>query len=339
MRFLYIFLIALAFAAGFFACQKLEKEISNEIPIVSEVIPKPLEKYTIENLSKKDVPRTKFTIKDQIDEQDSFTSNLFELSFSPILEKNSSKKVTGQINLPVQGGIPKEDTFPIIIMLRGYINQETYKTGDGTRNAAAFFAENGFITVAPDFLGYGGSDSESGDIFETRFQTYTTVISLLESLPAIEKWDKKNIFIWGHSNGGQVALTVLAVTGANFPTTLWAPVSKFFPYSILYYTDSSDDRGKLIRNELAEFEDLYDTDLYSYDLYLERVSAPILIHQGEADDAIPVSWTQELVSKLKNLDKNVTFVIYPFTDHDMRPSWDTAVARDLEFFKKHTSGQ
>ena len=35
---------------------------------------------------------------------------------------------------------------------------------------------------------------------------------------------------------------------------LWAPVSKPFPYNILYYTDEAEDRGKWLRGEIAKFE-------------------------------------------------------------------------------------
>jgi hypothetical protein len=132
-----------------------------------------------------------------------------------------------------------------------------YSTGTGSRPAASYFAKNGYMTIAPDFLGYGGSDSESGNIFETRFQTYTTAISLLKAIEqmksdktvlsvsnAIENPSRistrfstfEYLNLWAHSNGGQIALTTLEVTKSSYPTTLWAPVTKGFPYSVLYYT-------------------------------------------------------------------------------------------------------
>jgi len=158
----------------------------------------------------------------------------------------------------------------------------------------------------------------------------------VKSLDQIPQWDQKNVFIWGHSNGGQIALTTLEITGVNYPTTLWAPVSKPFPYSVLYYTDDSIDRGKLIRSELAKFEEVYDVEAYSLTNYLENIEAPLLVHQGKSDDAIPLDWTNNLVQKLEDKGKNVTYYTYPATDHNMRPSWDMVIARDLEFFKKHS---
>jgi len=312
-------------------------------------IKKPFEKYTIENLAKADIKPGKLEITEKLEENDNFTSYLFRFTFNPSLDGKLFKTTTGQINIPTSKQTPQKDKLPIVIMLRGYINQETFKTGDGTRNAAKVFAENGFITVAPDFLGYGESDKEADNILETRFQTYTTVLSLIKSLEQIPQdktliagpsqltnqlINKSSIFIWGHSNGGQIALTILEITGENYPTTLWAPVSKFFPYSVLYYTEDSIDGGKLIRRELAKFEEIYDVEKYSLTNYLDRITAPILVQQGEADDAVPISWSDKLIKKLKDLDKQVTYYTYPSTDHNMRPSWDQVVQEDLVFFRK-----
>ena len=92
-----------------------------------------------------------------------------------------------------------------------------------------------------------GERQSQQDVFEERFQTYTTAMNLLAG---IEKWERAGkIGIWGHSNGGQIALTVLEISQKEYPTVLWAPVSKPFPYSILYYTDEAEDRGKALRKK------------------------------------------------------------------------------------------
>jgi len=299
---------------------------------ISQIKPRPLDKYAIENLSKRPLNKNLILQGEVLQKQKGdkgFTPYLFSFTTDGPPAGEAGKKVTGQLNIPDGTG-----PFPVIIMIRGYVDQKIYETGIGTRKAAAVFAENGFITAAPDFLGYAGSDKESSDIFESRFQTYTTMLDLISSLGSIEKWDKKNTFIWGHSNGGQVALTVLEISGLTYPTTLWAPVSKPFPYSILYYTDESDDRGKLIRRELANFEGTYDVELYSLTNYLDRIKSPLQIHQGTADDAVPITWTNELVKKLEGLKIDVDYIKYPGADHNLQPSWDTVVSRDLTFFKK-----
>jgi len=362
----YLIFILVSLALSFYIGWKLGNNniLESQIGKIDIVKQRPLDKYTIENLSNADIKPGKFEInkfdsgelKEKINEDRDYTSYLFTFEFNPNLDGKTIKKTTGQINLPSGSTASK---FSIIVMLRGYINQETFQTGDGTRRAAEVFAKNGFITIAPDFLGYGGSDEEEADIFETRFQTYVTILSLLQTLEnsqsnpglitvsdqitkqlqpeadwPMAKINQSSIFLWGHSNGGQIALTILEITGEAYPTTLWAPVSKQFPYSVLYYTDQSEDRGKLIRHELSEFEKDYNPDLYSLDLYLDRIKAPIQIHQGLNDDAVPYSWSDRLVKELLNL--NIDYYKYPGADHNMNPVWNTVVSRDLEFFKKYT---
>lgn len=324
-----LFIIVAAFAVGWGANSFYQSGLVTTSPI-SPVIPKPLEKYTIENLARARVKRGKVIKEEILEENPNFTSSLFSFEFDPTLQGKEVKKVTGQLNLPVDKG-----PFPIVVMLRGYVDQEIYETGIGTRKAASVLAKNGFITIAPDFLGYGDSDSQAENIFEARFQTYITVLSILESIHSIEEWDNENILLWGHSNGGQVALTILEVTGKGYPTSLWAPVTKPFPYSILYYTDEAEDRGKYIRRELAKFENLYNTDSYSIDEYFEKINAPLQIHQGTADEAVPVGWSDEFVEKLEELDIDIIYYKYAGADHNMVPSWNTVVSRDLSFFRKN----
>lgn len=303
---------------------------------------KPLDRYKIENLSKADIEPGIFEIKEPLKKTDDFNSYLFEYEFNPNLDEKTHKTTTGQINIPtLVGSEPSNNSLPVIVMFRGYVDRTLYQTGDGTRNASEYFVQNGFITIAPDFLGYGGSDEEAENIFETRFQTYVTAVSLLkylESKPQIKlptgswKFEIGNLYLWGHSNGGQIALTALEITGANYPTTLWAPVSKPFPYSVLYYTDESEDHGKLIRTELAKLEKDYDVEKYSLTNYLEKINAPIQIHQGEDDEAVPLTWSNTLTNLLKQRDKDVTYYTYQETDHNMRPNWNSVIERDLEFY-------
>lgn len=310
MKIFHYLLIAVIFMLiGWFAniFYHLPKSPTN---IVSQIKPRPLEKYTIENLAEVTFPASEITMEEK---------GVFSF-------KVDGKKVTGSIQIP-EG----EGPFPLIVMFRGYIDQKTYKTGDGTRRASEYFSKNGFITLAPDFLGYGGGDKEAENIFESRFQTYTTALTLLASVDNIDKWDGQNLFIWGHSNGGQIALTVLEITGDSIPTVLWAPVSKPFPYSILYYTDESDDGGKLIRNELAKFEEVYDVEKFSLVNYFDRIKAPIQLHQGTGDDAIPTEWSDNLAKKLTGSE----YFKYPGSDHDLSASWNLAVTRSLTFFKQN----
>jgi len=278
------------------------------------------EKYSLESLAMGTVEPGKLEIDPE--------NEVFSFEFDPGINTGKLKTTTGAIKLP-----KGEGTFPIILMIRGYVDQEIYKTGVGTSSAAEVLAENGYITVAPDFLGYAQGDRESESVLETRFQTYVTILSLLKSLDQIEAWDGKNLGIWAHSNGGQIALTTLAVTGRPIPTTLWAPVTRPFPYNILYYTDESEDEGRFIRRELGTFEKEYDAREYSFTTYLRGITAVIQIHQGTNDDAVPLNWSEEFSRALDEASVENKLYIYSGVDHNMRPRWDEVMAQDLEFFR------
>jgi dipeptidyl aminopeptidase/acylaminoacyl peptidase len=300
-------------------------------PNASKPIERPLDAFTFEALAARQYQPSPITPVSTISDNDEYTAQVFAYMAD-------GQKITGQMNTP------KNTTgkLPAIIMIRGFVDPSIYQTGVGTKPAAAYFAQNGFATFAPDFLGYSGSDPEDPDVFAARVKRPIAVLTLIESVKKLPNIDPDHIFIWGHSNGGQIALSILEITGKNYPTVLWAPVSKPFPYSVLYYTDDSDDQGKGLRKELAKFETLYNTDLYSLHPYWRRIAAPVQIHQGSRDDAIPRKWTDDLVKNLKliktQLDEKsleINYYTYPSSDHNLRPDWNTVVARDVEFYKKH----
>jgi len=321
------------FLAGFVTGILIDKKnhrdkVVNETAVYKEKV-LPLEKYSFDNLAKGNIKAGNFTVVDLLDSDEEYSSYLFEFEFSPDLG-NETKKTTGMLNIPNGDG-----KYPLIVMNRGYVDQKIYVTGVGTRNSSYEYAKAGFITVAVDFLGYGGSDEQAGDVLEARFQSYVAVLSLLKSLDQIEQWNKQDLYLWGHSNGGLISLTVLAVTGEDYPTVLWAPVSKPFPYSVLYYTDESDDGGKFLRGEIARFEQDYDASKYSIDKYLDRIKARLQIHQGGADDAVPIDWSNDLAGMLEKNGLEIVYYTYPAADHNMNPDWDTVVARDIEFFNNN----
>ena len=178
------------------------------------------------------------------------------------------------------------------------------------------------------------------NVFHERFLRPVQVLELIASVKNIEGSDPSDIQIWGHSNGGQVALSVLEISGKDYPTTLWAPVSKPFPYSILYFTDEFDDYGKALRKELAGLEAQYDVDDFNILKYLEWIKAPIQVHQGTIDDAVPLEWSLELVEQLNLQGIEVQLHQYQGADHNLvspvsgTSAWDEAVIRDVEWFRK-----
>lgn len=311
-----------------------QEHILSPLGISPKEIEKPLLKYSFGELKQKQFVPKSVKFVEPIATESAYTSWLFTY-------ETDEGKISGQANIPlgcspvqVQNPNAKCQKYPVIVMVRGYVEKEEYKTGIGTKNAAAVFAQQGYLTLAPDFLGYGMSDSEPPDDLQARFIRPASVLQLFASLANIAQADTEKVGLWGHSNGGQIALSVLELTNHSIPTTLWAPVSKPFPYSVLYYTDDIDDHGKYLRRIVSDFEKLYNAEDFSLINYFDWINSPIQLHQGSADEAVPVLWSTTLAKTLKAEKKNVTYYTYPGADHNLKPNWDTVVKRDVEFFRK-----
>ncbi len=328
--------------AGYFIWQGRQRSIIIS-PLGNVLPPRPLLKYTFANLRQRKFEPSMITYDTLYGVQNPKFSTWTFHYFS------DGKKVSGLANLPLAdasfaGAQDKQGkpistqsamTVPIVVLLHGSIDApEQFFPGFGTQHVAAVLAENGIATFAPDYLGYGSSASASADPFEDRFQTYTVTLTLLSTLESQCKLKIENckLGLWGHSNGGQIALSVLEISGKSYPTVLWNPVSKPFPYSILYYTDGYDDQGKWLRSALAKFESLYDVRQFSATDYFSWIKAPVLLQQGGADDLVPKRWSDELNTALKKLDKDITYLVYPGADHNLVPSWNRAVAAATRFY-------
>jgi len=290
--------------------------LSPEAPWIQ--VEKPLQKYSFPELRKRAFIGSEIEVD--------LDNNLF---FYEVEER----KISGQIHMPEVS--PPASGFPVVIMIRGYVDREIYQTGVGTSRVAEVLARNGYMTLAPDFLGYGQSDMPPANPLHERFMRPAQILELIASVKNLDKADKERIYMWGHSNGGQIALSVLEISGKEIPTSLWAPVSKPFPYSILYYTDEFDDLGRALRKVVAGFEAQYEASEYSIHEHYDWIKAPIQIHQGTADEAVPLKWSVELEKSLKELDKEVRLYVYTGADHNLVGGWDEAVRRDLEFLRKN----
>ncbi len=314
----------LFFAFGFFTSNYYTKlydslELLNPFVDSGKLISKPLLAYSIPNLQKREYQTSKIALEKILSEEENYTSFLFSYT-------TMEKKMTGQLNIPDAITANPDQNKKAVIMLRGFVPDDIYTTGIGTKNAAAALAQAGYITIAPDFFGYGDSDPEPENTWAARFEKPITVIELLKSVEKngiplnlesertsnsldLDVTKVSSIGLWAHSNGGQIALTTLEILRMPIPTTLWAPVTAPFPYSVLYFSDELEDEGKEQRKWISLFEDDYDVFEFSLTKHLDSLTGPIQIQHGTADDAALIFWSQEFITKVTAENKRRTQVI------------------------------
>ncbi|HOZ81108.1 MAG TPA: prolyl oligopeptidase family serine peptidase [Candidatus Woesebacteria bacterium] len=289
---------------------------------VKEIISHNLEKYDFDSLSKRQGEASEIKITQ---EKAKYGSGVV-YSFT-----SQGKKISGTM---VDLHPEMSKLRPAIVMIRGYAPTEGYYPGSGSWRVAEELAKEGYVTFSIDFLGYGQSDSGSADALEARFEKVINVMDLIESIKKLPWIDQNKIGIWAHSNGGQITLSVLEVTGGNYPTVLWAPMTNPFPQSLIDTADEGEEKQKAIEY-VNLFLKYYDGRRYAVENYWEKIKAPILIQQGTADEWCEVEWQEKVVKSLKDLGKKAELVIYRGSDHNLKKDWSEAVRKDLEWFKKY----
>lgn len=307
------------------------KNTPTNIPVtpVPTEIPIDYLKYSFEALSEKSYGLNEIKIGRMYKKSSNFTAYIFTY-------KSEEKTISGLANIPNGKG-----KFPVIVLLHGWADKEAYYPGYGTEKSANFFAENGFLTLAPDFTGYGTSDWENPDILAARFERPIEVLNLLSGIGSLAKADSGKIGIWGHSNGGQIALSVLEITGKNYPCSLWAPVSLDFPECVLTYL-GTEEVGNIVKEKIDSFLILNDPKKFSVRPYISKLKSNFIIHQGMADSDINPQWTQSLLDELKNAGLSVEYFTYPKENHNFnryKTTGEVLRQRDLEFFTKQLKVQ
>ncbi|MBN1798327.1 MAG: alpha/beta fold hydrolase [Spirochaetales bacterium] len=237
--------------------------------------------------------------------------------------------------------IPKQKKpsagFPVIILNHGHIQPQKYSTLNSYKYVADYFAADGFLVLKPDYRGHAQSESGSELHGLERLAYPIDVLALLSLVPEIAEADPDNIFMYGHSMGGQITLTVLEVTDQIKAASLWAPVSEQFPESSLYFIRRRD--SKLAEERLKVYKKIFGQEnfvAFSLSAYTHLIQTPLIIHHGTKDESVPYSWT---VNLLKILDKNnVDYIFHSYENenHNLsKYSFYNALKRDVAFFREH----
>lgn len=225
------------------------------------------------------------------------------------------------------------DGYPVVIVNHGYIDPAIYKTDRSYANTSAYFAQNGFLVLKPDYRAHDRSEGEARKFF-SRIEYALDVAHLMASISSIPQANPQKIFLYGHSMGGDITLRLMEMSRHITAATLWAPAVTTFPENHLYFIRRNSS-GEVLKNQ-QELDSTLTSDDYPAVSVLENldyVSAPLLIHHGTADESVPYSWGVNLYERLKAEGKQVTLYSYDGDNHDIAGNWSKALSRDVEFFR------
>jgi uncharacterized protein len=207
-----------------------------------------------------------------------------------------------------------------------------YQTVDYTRRYADALAEKGFIAINPNLRGYAPSQDGKDEFGVGDTIDVLNLISLVRSQSGIsgllESADPVRIGVWGHSMGGGIVLRLLIVDSSIRAGLLYASVNADETLNLAHFGNDGRRETK-INIPSAALKQISPSN------FLQKIQVPISIHHGTEDEVVPVKWSQDLYTQLKELGKQVEFYFYPQQPHTFQNSGDSQfIMRMVDFFGK-----
>ena len=226
--------------------------------------------------------------------------------------------VVAYVYAPVE---PTKDEVPAVVYNRGsYIRNDL-----GYAHLAFFHAlgRAGFYVIAPAYRGSEGGEG-SDEMGGADLNDLMAVVDVLEEIGGL---DMQNLFLFGESRGGMMVLQAIR---DGFPARAAATVGAFTdleeqtqpPHDEVARTiwpDFDTQRAQIIERRSAV-------------RWAQRITVPLLLIHGGADEAVAPSQTTRLAAQLPNEHE---VVIFPGDDHRVSNHTEERNDRVIEWFQSH----
>lgn len=282
------------------------------------------EQFTIEGLRARTYGEGEIEVVRTLEELPNFTRSLFAY-------QGDGLRLTGMLNRPNGPG-----PFPVVILVHGYYPLDVYKTGNGTKLAADYLANRGFMTLSPDLRSHAESDDAPNQFRAGHVIDVLNLIPLAQKLPSAQPG---KVGLWGHSNGGAIAAKVMVISDQIAATLIYAPASLTIAEDYQFRVERSAARGAQIDPVEWPVKPDEGPELYqrlSPLPYLQAANSPVQIHWGTADEVVPRKWPEDVYNGLKAAGKNVEWFEYPGQPHSLTgQSNQTYLQRMVEFYRQN----
>ena len=194
---------------------------------------------------------------------------------------------------------------------------------------AQYFAMQGYVIACVDGRGTGARGRKFEQIVYKNLGYYETIDqnALLSHLQSLSYIDGKRIGIYGWSYGGYETL-MAASSGAGYAAAVAvAPVTSWRYYDTVY--------AERYMTTPKQNEQGYDRSAPIN--RVEKLTCPLLMISGTADDNVHMSNTIEFTSRLIALNRWPDMLLFPNMNHSINGCNTRAVVygRMLEFFNKN----
>ncbi len=241
--------------------------------------------------------------------------------------------ISGIMNVPTGKG-----PFPVLILNHGFIPPRIYTNGRGLKREQDYLARKKFVVIHPDYRNHADSDKDTLNDLKFRLGYTEDVLHLVDAVRGsdLPYFDKERIGMMGHSMGGGIAMNIM-VTRPDLvkAIVLYAPVSADAADNFYRWTARSEAGRKIL--------DRYGSPASAPDFwrnlsamsFLDRTTAPVLIHHGMRDESCPPEWSVRLTDSLQAYGKTVTLHTYDGEKHELIDRWPLMMQRTADFFNQY----
>lgn len=225
-----------------------------------------------------------------------------------------------------------------------------HRPGDYYGKIPGAFAAAGFAVVMADYRGHNSSQGIAGGPLGARYYA-EDVLGLMDTLPELPGINPGQLFMWGHSMGGEVSLRVLLARPEVRAAALWSSTGGSLWDQAHFYGAATvgsaveTDRSPLaavrtLRDALSQLGEDWDWRATEPLAALQELQTPIALHHARDDTGTLFDWSRRLAAELRRLQKSYVFYRYEGADHLFAGSqFSKALARDLAFFRARLPGR
>ena len=245
--------------------------------------------------------------------------------------------ISGILNVPDGDG-----PFPVLVLAHGYIDPAIYTNGRGMMREQEYLARRGYVVLHVDYRNHAQSDDDPTADRQLRLGYTEDVINAVLAIKKspLPYLDGERVGLVGRSLGGGVLYNALvAQPGLVDAAVAFAPVSSDTVDNFDKWIRGDGDRRDLSRRIISAYGSPEDNPEFwrnaSPRPFFDRVTEPVLIHHGTADDTCPIRWSRATLAALQEAGADARLVTYDREQHAFGPQWPLSMRRTVAFFKEH----
>jgi dipeptidyl aminopeptidase/acylaminoacyl peptidase len=243
---------------------------------------------------------------------------------------SGSLRISGIMNVPTGPG-----PYPVLVLNHGYIDPAIYTNGRGLAREQDYLARRGYVVLHTDYRNHAQSSDDPRSELNMRLGYTEDVINAVLAIKQsrLPYLDRQRIGLFGRSMGGGITYNALvAQPGLVKAAVVYAPVSSDAVDNFNRWTRTDSVLATAIIRAYGapERNPGFWRNLSAVNFF-DRVTEPILIQHGTADESCPIAWSRKTLAALKKAGKDATMYTYPGEHHAFGPAWPTSMARTVAF--------